>query len=266
MRHHRPRVSLTLNPGYSKARRLHHPQSGPRSRKTPRPCRPGGRLRCRPAQEADSGKAFRPAATVPNGAFFPLPRLRGRAREGANSTAQTRGKSPLPNPPPQAGEGVISQAPSLHGRSPDGAAAVRRSTPAKSGRELAAFAGPNEWRIRPGPGCRRARPRAGRPCRTRRKIENSLLNSLFSGNLQDPHVEACRDCPLHRAPNEMEGPLRRHARACRGHPPLPPPYPPPQARVIACGRGPLTSPRLRGEVGICALVAQIPGEGASPRV
>jgi len=28
----------------------------------------------------------------------------------------------------------------------------------------------------------------------------------------------------------------------------------------------LTSPRLRGEVGICALFAQIPGEGASPRV
>src|SRR5258708_6249399 len=27
-----------------------------------------------------------------------------------------------------------------------------------------------------------------------------------------------------------------------------------------------TSPRLRGEVGICALSAQIPGEGASPRV
>jgi len=27
----------------------------------------------------------------------------------------------------------------------------------------------------------------------------------------------------------------------------------------------LTSPRLRGEVGICALVVQIPGEGASPQ-
>jgi hypothetical protein len=26
-------------------------------------------------------------------------------------------------------------------------------------------------------------PRAGHPCRTRQKIENSLLNSLFSGNL-----------------------------------------------------------------------------------
>src|SRR5499427_10586567 len=134
MRHRRPRVSLALNPGYSEARQLRRPQSGPRSRKTPRPCRPGGRLRYRPAQEADSGEALRPAATVPNGAFFPLPRLRGRAREGANSTAQTRGKSPLPNPPPQAGEGVISQPPSLHGRSPDGAAAARRSTPAKSGR------------------------------------------------------------------------------------------------------------------------------------
>jgi hypothetical protein len=28
----------------------------------------------------------------------------------------------------------------------------------------------------------------------------------------------------------------------------------------------LTSPRVRGEVGICAFFAQIPGEGASPRV
>jgi Family of unknown function (DUF5681) len=59
----------------------------------------------------------------------------------------------------------------------------RRQNPGGALRKLAALAGPDEWRIRPGPGCRRARPRAGRPCRTRRKIENSLLNSLFSGNL-----------------------------------------------------------------------------------
>jgi ATP-dependent helicase Lhr and Lhr-like helicase len=35
----------------------------------------------------------------------PLPRLRGRAREGVNPTALTRGEGPLPDPPPQAGEG-----------------------------------------------------------------------------------------------------------------------------------------------------------------
>ena len=36
---------------------------------------------------------------------FPLPRVRGRVREGARSAARTRGEGPLPNPPPQAGEG-----------------------------------------------------------------------------------------------------------------------------------------------------------------
>jgi hypothetical protein len=65
----------------------------------------GGRGRYRPAQEARSGEAFCPAATVPNGV----------------------------------------EASSLHGRSP-GAAAVRRSAPAKSGR-----------RIRKARGVRRAR-------------------------------------------------------------------------------------------------------------
>src|SRR5262249_16858502 len=39
-----------------------------------------------------------------------LPRLPGRAREGANSTAQTRVEGPLPNPPPQAREGERSSA------------------------------------------------------------------------------------------------------------------------------------------------------------
>jgi hypothetical protein len=34
-----------------------------------------------------------------------LPRLRGMGRVGAFSKARTRGESPLPNPPPQAGEG-----------------------------------------------------------------------------------------------------------------------------------------------------------------
>jgi hypothetical protein len=38
---------------------------------------------------------------------YTLPRLRGRVREGGHSTARTRGKSPLPNPPPQAGEGEV---------------------------------------------------------------------------------------------------------------------------------------------------------------
>jgi tripartite-type tricarboxylate transporter receptor subunit TctC len=42
---------------------------------------------------------------APRAASFSLPRLRGRVGEGANSTALTRGKSPLPGPPPQAGEG-----------------------------------------------------------------------------------------------------------------------------------------------------------------
>jgi tripartite-type tricarboxylate transporter receptor subunit TctC len=37
-------------------------------------------------------------------ASFPLPRLSGRAREGANSTVRTCCKRPLPAPPPQAGE------------------------------------------------------------------------------------------------------------------------------------------------------------------
>jgi hypothetical protein len=36
---------------------------------------------------------------------FPSPACGGRVREGANSTALTRGESPFPNPPPQAGEG-----------------------------------------------------------------------------------------------------------------------------------------------------------------
>jgi hypothetical protein len=38
-------------------------------------------------------------------ASLPLPRLRGRVREGANSTAPARRIGPLPGPPPQAGEG-----------------------------------------------------------------------------------------------------------------------------------------------------------------
>jgi 4-amino-4-deoxy-L-arabinose transferase-like glycosyltransferase len=36
--------------------------------------------------------------------------------------------------------------------------------------------------------------------------------------------------------------------------------------AIAYGKAVLTSPRLRGEVGICALFAQIPGEGVAARV
>jgi len=64
MRHRRPRVSLALNPGYSEAHRPRRPQSVPRSRKTPRPRRPGGRLRYRPARKAGNGEAFCPAATA----------------------------------------------------------------------------------------------------------------------------------------------------------------------------------------------------------
>jgi protein SCO1 len=43
-------------------------------------------------------------------ASLPLPRLRGRAREGAHATSQRRGRGPLPNPPPQAEEGKESAA------------------------------------------------------------------------------------------------------------------------------------------------------------
>jgi hypothetical protein len=42
-------------------------------------------------------------------------------------------------------------------------------------------------------------------------------------------------------------------------------HPPLKDKAIARGAS-LTSPRLRGEVAICALVAQIAGEGASPPV
>jgi hypothetical protein len=38
----------------------------------------------------------------------PLPRLRGRVREGAKSTAQTCGKSPLPTLPRKRGRGSMS--------------------------------------------------------------------------------------------------------------------------------------------------------------
>ena len=41
---------------------------------------------------------------------FPLPRLRGRVREGARPESQCRGACPLPNPPPQAGEGKEKRA------------------------------------------------------------------------------------------------------------------------------------------------------------
>ena len=63
------------------------------------------------------------------------------------------------------------------------------------------FAGPDEVRTRPGPGCRRARPRAGHPCRTRRKIENSLLLSLFSGKSGEPPVTAAPASAPRRAPS-----------------------------------------------------------------
>jgi hypothetical protein len=38
--------------------------------------------------------------------FSSLLPLAGEGQGGGNSTAQTRCESPLPNPPPQAGEGV----------------------------------------------------------------------------------------------------------------------------------------------------------------
>src|SRR5262245_1472878 len=42
--------------------------------------------------------------------LFPLPRLRGRVGEGALAASQGRGTGPLPNPPPQAGEGKHNRA------------------------------------------------------------------------------------------------------------------------------------------------------------
>jgi DNA ligase-1 len=45
----------------------------------------------------------------------PLPRLRGRAREGARPAAQTRSEGPLPDPPPQAGEAEEDPALASHG-------------------------------------------------------------------------------------------------------------------------------------------------------
>ena len=79
------------------------------------------------------GKAFGPAATVPNGA----------------------------------------QAPNLHGRSPDGAAAVRRSTPAKSGSGIAEARGVRRAAKMPDP----AQPtlQAGTPAR-RPPLPNETKN------------------------------------------------------------------------------------------
>jgi hypothetical protein len=155
----------------------------PRSRTAPRPRRPGGRLRYRPAQEGGNGEAFCPAAAVPN----------ERSRPARTAAARAA--------PPQSG-------------------GQRRQNPGGALRKLAAFAGPKQSRTRPGPGCRRPRPRAGRPCRTRRKIENSLVNSLFSGNLPGPHQARTLSRRLWRQgarPDNMGSPFRRHARACRGH-------------------------------------------------
>ena len=58
----------------------------------------------------------------------PLP-LAGEGQGGGTSTAQTRYDSPLPNPPPQAGEGA--KKPIDHGRVPAGAARRRPNVSAR---------------------------------------------------------------------------------------------------------------------------------------
>src|SRR5260221_269753 len=70
--------------------------------------------------------------TATGAASDPLPRLRGRAREEAYSTARARGKSPLPNPPPQAEEGIAIVAGAQEGfepPTPSLRSAFRRSRP-----------------------------------------------------------------------------------------------------------------------------------------
>src|SRR5712692_6078452 len=49
-------------------------------------------------------------AGPPSRPLFPLPRLRGRVGEGALAASQGRGTGPVPNPPPQAGEGMDNRA------------------------------------------------------------------------------------------------------------------------------------------------------------
>src|SRR5262249_27034065 len=169
MRHRRPRVSLALNPGYSEARRLRRPRSAPRDRKGPRPRRPGRRLRYRPARKAGNGEAFCPAATTPDGA---------------------RTSSP-------------------NGRSPDGAAAIRRSTPAKFGEGVQEACGVRRAGRSPDPAG--LRPQAGTPPRPPPPLNETKklkppLNFLFS-RVCRPARRACRGCPLHRA-RTLSGRLR----------------------------------------------------------
>jgi len=123
---------------------LRHPPSAPRSQKTPRP---SGRA------DAFATVRLRKRATARRSA--PPQRSRPERRCCARTAAARAA-------PPQSG-------------------GQRRQNPGGALRKRAAFAGPEECWNRPGPGCRRARPRASHSCRTGQKIENSLLNSLFSG-------------------------------------------------------------------------------------
>jgi hypothetical protein len=93
-----------------------------------------------------------------------------------SGSGQRRGVLPRRNGPRCACTATARAAPPQSG-------GQRRQNPGGAFGKLAALAGPDQSRTRPGPGCRRVRPRAGRPYRARRKIENSLLNSLLSGNL-----------------------------------------------------------------------------------
>src|SRR5712692_8195810 len=49
-------------------------------------------------------------AEPPPRSLFPLPRLRGRVGGGRLAASACRGTGPVPNPPPQAGEGMDNRA------------------------------------------------------------------------------------------------------------------------------------------------------------
>jgi hypothetical protein len=85
--------------------------------------------------------------------YYPLPGLRGRDREGGCSTARTRGKSHLPTPPPQTGEGEVAArgavmlcgliATSLCGSAPAGAQSVACAAPQQPMQQIELMFGRN---------------------------------------------------------------------------------------------------------------------------
>src|SRR5260221_3213054 len=85
--------------------------------------------------------------------YYPLPRLRGRVREGVCSAARTRDKSSLPTPPPRAGEGEVAArgavmlcgliATSLCGSVPAGAQSVACAAPQQPMQQIELMFGRN---------------------------------------------------------------------------------------------------------------------------